>query len=131
MKRLTVGEGSSPRQTRPVSIIGGVRYSTDHRSGETSSEAGVRLTSDEGDFPATTWRAGEQVQWTPEVMTYATVSRGFREGGFSQLSIETPLVQPFKPEYGTNYEVGARMDLFGRLRRIDSSAEPVADAATA
>lgn len=100
-----------------VSLLAGIRYSTDRRENETSNEAGDVLVSLQGDFPATTWRAGAQVQWTPDLMTYATVSRGFRAGGFSQISVESALIEPFRPEYATNYEIGARWDGFnGRLR---------------
>ncbi len=46
-------------------------------------------------------------RWTPELMIYAGVSRGYRSGGFNTGHIE-PGDASFDPEYSWNYEVGVK-----------------------
>ncbi len=53
------------------------------------------------------WRTGLQYDLTPEVMAFATVTRGYKGGGYdTNIGIATlPDVRPEKP---TNYEIGLR-----------------------
>ncbi len=46
-------------------------------------------------------------QWTPELMTYASMSKGFRSGGFNFV-ISDPSYVSFDPEYSWNYELGLK-----------------------
>jgi iron complex outermembrane recepter protein len=56
------------------------------------------------------------------LMVYATVSRGFESGGFNvQGSTDAALRIPFKPEYLTNYEIGAKFDGFERRLQVSVS----------
>lgn len=57
-------------------------------------------------------------QWTPNVMTYATYSEGFKGGGFTQRVFPPqPFVDSFRPEFATSYELGLKStSLDGRLR---------------
>jgi iron complex outermembrane receptor protein len=63
-------------------------------------------------------RVSVQYQWTPAIMTYATYSEGFNQGGGTQIA--TGLI-PYKPETLRNYEVGARADLFDHTLRVNPS----------
>lgn len=53
-----------------------------------------------------------QYQWTPEVMTYAGWSRGFRSGGFSGSGRSLAELIPYDPETVDSYEAGLRSRLF-------------------
>lgn len=46
-------------------------------------------------------------RFTPELMTYASVAKGFRSGGFNFV-VTDPADIPFDPEYSWNYEVGLK-----------------------
>jgi iron complex outermembrane receptor protein len=45
-------------------------------------------------------------KWTPYLMTYASVARGYKSGGFNTVS--TFAGEPFDPEYTWNYELGIK-----------------------
>jgi iron complex outermembrane receptor protein len=57
-------------------------------------------------------------------MSYATVSTGFRAGGFSQATTggAAPVVVPFEPEEATSYEIGSRFDFFDNRLRLNPTA---------
>jgi iron complex outermembrane receptor protein len=63
-------------------------------------------------------RVSVQYQWTPDIMTYATYSEGFNQGGGTQIA--EGLIA-YKPETLKNYEVGARADLFNHTLRVNPS----------
>jgi iron complex outermembrane recepter protein len=97
------------------SLLGGFRYSDDDKDATT-----VGFAPAHGDFSSNTWRAGGQYQWTDTVMSYATVSTGFRAGGFNPAGGTPPVpFIEFQPEYDRSYELGARMDFLDQRVRIN------------
>lgn len=112
--------------TDSVSLLGGFRYSTENkeitRRGATTGTSAAEKT-----FSSTTGRIGLQYQWTPDVMSYLTVSQGFRSGGFNVLPVATPATptapstffESFDPEKSTTYELGARATLFEDRLRVN------------
>jgi len=64
-------------------------------------------------------RASLQYQWQPNIMTYATYSKGFNAGGFNTAT-NVPI--PYKPETLDNYEIGLKSDLFDKHLRFNLSA---------
>jgi iron complex outermembrane recepter protein len=105
--------------TDKVKLIGGIRYSSDAISADLEDLSGNPETSAKKTFPKATWRGGVQVQWTADAMSYATVSTGFRAGGFSE---DGGVISTFEPETATNYEVGTRLELFGHRLRFNPTA---------
>jgi iron complex outermembrane receptor protein len=71
-----------------------------------------------GVYTDTAPRLSVQYQWTPNVMTYATFSEGFNQGGGTQVAAG---VQAYSPETLKNYEAGLRSDLFDRTLRFNAS----------
>lgn len=70
------------------------------------------------------------VVWKPEranvndreMMYYATVSTGFRSGGFNfDLSTDQPSMNQLKPEEVTSYELGFKSTLAGRTLRLNGA----------
>ncbi|MCW2389252.1 iron complex outermembrane receptor protein [Sphingobium sp. B11D3B] len=67
------------------------------------------------------YRIAAQYQWTPTIMTYASVATGFKGGGVNPRPYNIYQVIPFAPEKLTSYEVGFKSDLFDRKLRVNGS----------
>ncbi|WP_321437812.1 TonB-dependent receptor [uncultured Bacteroides sp.] len=72
------------------------------------------------EFTQLTPKFSLQYQFTPVNMTYATVTRGYKTGGFNT-SFDVAEDQTFKPEYSWNYEVGGKFSCFGDRLKGDLS----------
>ena len=71
----------------------------------------VCINNESKSFNAVTPKFGIVYHWTDEIMTYATVSRGFKSGGFGA----SDLLPAFNPEKIWAYEAGIKMlDAEGR-----------------
>ena len=68
------------------------------------------------------YRANVDYRWNPALMTYASVSTGFKGGGSNPRPFIPSQVQPFGPETLTAYEVGAKSDWFGHSLRVNVAA---------
>jgi iron complex outermembrane receptor protein len=62
----------------------------------------------------TDYRAGLEYQWSPEVMTYAQYSTGYRGGGVNPRPFITQQEVPFRPETLGTAEIGMKSHLFNR-----------------
>ncbi len=61
-------------------------------------------------------------QATPTKFIYASVSRGFKSGGFSDTEVERlSAMEPFDPEFAWNYEVGLKSEWLDRRLRFNAS----------
>ncbi|MGO9932839.1 MAG: TonB-dependent receptor, partial [Steroidobacteraceae bacterium] len=74
-----------------------------------------------GDYSGshTDYRAVLNYHWTPEVMSYAMVSTGFKGGGTNPRPFIASQIQPFGLESLTNYEVGTKSDWFDHSLRVN------------
>ena len=76
---------------------------------------------------AFSYRIALDYQVTPDVLTYGSISKGYKSGGFnggflSLVAEEANVqVQPFDPEYLTAYEVGFKSDLWNNNLRINAA----------
>ncbi len=59
-------------------------------------------------FHATTWNASLQYKVTDDVMLYATSRKGYKSGGFNNVSFTG--AQEYQPEYVTDFELGAKTE---------------------
>ncbi|WP_302464700.1 TonB-dependent receptor [Bilophila wadsworthia] len=59
-------------------------------------------------------------RWTPDFMTYAGVSRGYRSGGFNTSFLDVSDLA-FDPEYSWNYEVGFKSSWFNNRVNFNTS----------
>ena len=69
----------------------------------------------------TDYRLNLDYRWNDALMTYASVSTGFKGGGTNPRPFNVPQVRSFGPENLTAYEVGAKSDFFGRKLRLNVS----------
>jgi iron complex outermembrane receptor protein len=63
-----------------------------------------------------------QYQWSPDLMTYAQWSTGFRSGGVNERPFYANQVVPFRPETLDNYEVGLKSEFMDRRLRLNLAA---------
>jgi iron complex outermembrane receptor protein len=67
------------------------------------------------------YRVNLDYRWNDALMTYASVSTGFKGGGINPRPFNVPQVRPFGPEELTAYEIGAKSDFFDRKLRVNVS----------
>jgi iron complex outermembrane recepter protein len=89
----------------PNILIGGLTGVTGHYAGS-----------------KTDYRANLDYRWNSALMTYVSVSTGFKGGGTNPRPFNVPQVRSFNPETLTAYEVGAKGDFFQRKLRVNLSA---------
>lgn len=109
-------------------LTGGIRYTEDKKDGRkiTRGNFGQPFPPDlpNAMFPAdvkfdkVTWKAGLEYDVASDVLAYASVSNGYKAGGFN-LSSDG---RPYDPETITAYEFGVKSDLFDRTARINVDA---------
>ncbi|MEO8114600.1 MAG: TonB-dependent receptor, partial [Phenylobacterium sp.] len=118
--------------TPELNVTGGLRQTE-----ETKDYAFVRLNPDGTANPFlgaltgtvghhsgkhTDYRISVDYRWNPSLMTYATISTGFKGGGINPRPFNPAQVQPFNIEELTAYEVGAKTDSFDGRLRLNASA---------
>lgn len=64
------------------------------------------LAPDQAEFAKFTWRAGVNVDLTPDNLLYVSVSTGFRSGGFNNGT--APAIPSYQPQTVTAYEIGLK-----------------------
>jgi iron complex outermembrane receptor protein len=68
------------------------------------------------------YRVALDYRWSPQVMTYAQASTGFKGGGINPRPFLAEQAQPFDPETLKAFEVGIKSDLLQRRLRVNLSA---------
>lgn len=68
------------------------------------------------------YRANLDYRWNDELMTYASISTGFKGGGTNPRPFIPSQVVPFAPETLTSYELGAKSDFLDHSLRINVAA---------
>ena len=63
-----------------------------------------------------------QYQWTPDLMTYAQYSTGYKSGGINPKPILASDIVPFQPEHLTAYEVGLKSEWLNHHLMVNTDA---------
>ncbi|MPT46974.1 MAG: TonB-dependent receptor [Sphingobium sp.] len=115
--------------TDKLSFTGGIRYTSEHKdyTFTRKNPDGTPNSSVDGqignyDKKRVDYRANVQYSWSPELMTYAQFSTGFKGGGINPRPFFPPQVQAFGPETIQAYELGLKSDLFDRKVRVNIAA---------
>jgi len=98
-----LGPTAPPVAGRPI----GVTYQSDPRACALPQRA---------KFDGWSYLASANAQWTPEILTYAKISKGFRGGA---LQLRLPSAAPAQPEIGKDIEVGFKGDFLDRRLRAN------------
>lgn len=111
--------------TEKLSVSAGVRYTyekkeyfLDHRR----INSGVPIippTTVSDNWDAFSPKGSIEFQASDDVLLYASVSRGFKSGGFNGRPTTQAEVQSFDPEFVTAYELGAKTEWFDRRLRLN------------
>lgn len=114
--------------TEKLSISAGIRYT--HEKKDYTLEHGrvnamvftIPLTTIGDSWNSFTPMGSIEYQWTEDMLTYFSVSRGFKSGGFNGRPILESAVESFDPEKVTAFEVGAKSEWFERRLRLNVAA---------
>ncbi len=119
------GQTSLPLPGKSGHLTLGLRYTIDevHGYGETrvidAGQSHARLTSsyrDSRTFDKLTFKAAVDRRLSDDVMAYASVSRGYKSGGFNTLPLDSP---PLLPETVDAYEAGIKIQSARRNARLN------------
>ena len=118
--------------TDKLNLTGGLRYTAedkDYTYVRTNPDGSFNpvvgpLNGQVGHYSGHKWdyRANADYQWTPDFMTYAQISTGFKGGGINPRPFNVAQVQPFGPEEVTAYELGFKSQFLDRRVRFNASA---------
>jgi len=79
--------------------------------------------TDSQTWNSATPKVGLQYQWTPELMQYGTISRGFQGGGFDDRATKPSGAGiPVSPETVTSYELGIKSETADHRARFNADA---------
>lgn len=109
-----------------LNLTGGLRYTHEKSNvvgriaavtaGAESTVASSSGSVSEGKL---TFKAALDYQFTPDILGYASFSRGFKSGGFNLAPVN---LNPVRPETIDAYEIGLKTELFSRRLRLNLSA---------
>ena len=117
--------------TDRLRLSGGLRYTTESRDfsarGDFANAPGgngfVAPVSADDRWSATTPKVTLDFKPTNDQMLYATISEGFRSGGFNgNTSISDPTQVGYDPEFVTNYELGFKATFLDRRVQFNTAA---------
>lgn len=107
-------------------LVGGLRYAEDGKQQRNSLDWSVfppvpiPNSGVDGSWDKVLWKAGAEYDLGDAMMTYATVSTGYRAGGINFVAPGVPLT--YDPETVTAYEVGLKSKLLGNAMTLNVAA---------
>jgi len=105
--------------TQQLGVIAGLRY--EHQESEYTDNFSGKHFDDSWDMVSP--KAGLEYQITPDIMTYATVSKGYRSGGFNPNAPGSDSkYQSYDAEELWSYEVGIKNVLFNKRLIFNATA---------
>lgn len=110
--------------TPTVSLIGGVRYTTENKSLNISDDFAHPdfLNHEVANTDKVTYRGGLDWKFAHDWMAYATVSTGFKSPAFDTSFVVSGGATPSKPEENTSYEIGVKGEAADRRIQITAAA---------
>jgi iron complex outermembrane recepter protein len=105
-----------------LKLTAGLRYSKDEKDSDIFRKSflgrsGIQFSKD-GDWDDVTWKVGAEWYVADESMLYASVSTGFKSGGFLQQAN----AEPYDPEEITAWEIGSKNRFFDNRLQANVSA---------
>ena len=107
-----------------LELLAGVRYDDETRHNVSASRSGLTgvLSTFDAEVESKAWQPKVSVSYhfTPDILGYGLVSRGFRAGGFN--AITAPAADAsYQPELTTNYEGGLKTEFLNRRARLNTA----------
>jgi len=111
-----------------LSFTYGIRYTEEEKEftyAFTQLQSGFPLippTTVDDSWDDVSHRIGLDFQWTDDLMTYFSASRGFKSGGFNGRGRSTNEITSYDPETMWSYEIGVKSEWFQRRLRFNAAA---------
>jgi len=99
-----------------LSVMGGIRYETS----EFEHQERMYNTTTEVSWDDITPKIALQYRFTPGVMGYVNVSKGYRTGGFNMYATDSQYFS-YDPEYLWSYEVGFKSTFLNKRMRLNGA----------
>lgn len=99
-----------------ISLIAGVRYSTEKRNYEAHTATAAVVPFRESSNDKLTYRLSAQYKFGPSANVYASYSRGFKSGVYNGFATTVAAAAPTRPETLDSFEVGFKTDPLNWLR---------------
>ena len=115
-KTFEFGRGGILGNAYPPCVVNGVSYGNVHPAFCGLNGASGKFSGHKVDY-----RAVVQYQWTPSLMTYASVATGFKGGGVNPRPFFPDQAIPFGQETLRAFEVGAKTSWFDNRIRANAS----------
>ena len=103
--------------TDQLHVTLGARYSDDKKHDDFDNT--VFATPVDSNATRFDWRAGLDYQLTPGLMTYGSISTGYRPPAYNPRPFQQTQFVPVEGENMTAYEIGMKSDLFDRKLRVN------------
>ena len=116
------------RQGLPIGFIfpGGLASISEPLAGADFSQAAAFVQTDSESWTEPTWRLTGSYHFNDDVFGYATVSRGFKSGGYNDQAgsggFDNFPLQAYDPEFATNFEIGVKSTLADGKVRFNATA---------
>jgi iron complex outermembrane receptor protein len=110
------GFGEGTLRLGPVSLIAGVRYSTEKRNYEAHTATAITVPFRESSNDKVTYRFSAQYKFSDSANVYASYSRGFKSGVYNGFATTVAAAAPTRPETIDSYEFGFKTDPLDWLR---------------
>ncbi|MFC7047896.1 TonB-dependent receptor [Emcibacter nanhaiensis] len=118
--RYTYEEKNIENWTSTYGVFPGFIISTDFGTDIDNKIGGIAASESWSDFSP---KVTLDYQVNDDVLLYATVSKGFKSGGFGAAPESVAATQiPLQPEIAWNYEIGSKSDLFDGTLRLNLAA---------
>ncbi|MEM7359333.1 MAG: TonB-dependent receptor [Pseudomonadota bacterium] len=127
--RLTNEEKDyTARAGLPIGFIfpGGLGSISEPLAGADFSQGAAFVQRDDESWTEPTWRLTGSYRFSDDVFGYATISRGFKSGGYNDQAgsggFDNFPLQSYEPEFATNVEVGVKTTLADGKVRFNATA---------
>ena len=116
--------------TDRLNVTGGLRYTDEERGLAQIAHATESLVPEfETSFDDVSWTIGADFAITDDILTYATISRGFKSGAIDDEALDVAFDDPLvnfddiivAPEFVLSYEIGLKGDFFNDTVRWNSA----------
>jgi len=116
------------RSGLPIGFIfpGGLSSISEPLAGADFNQGAAFVQRDSDSWTEPTWRLTGSYAFNDDVFGYATVSRGFKSGGYNDQAgsggFDNFPLQSYEPEFATNFEVGVKTTLADGKVRFNATA---------